>query len=188
VLNQTGITGTTFTSPAAFSTGTYRWWIRGLDVNGNGLPWSQPLQFFAQTNEAAPTDVSEIALAATTPVVFDASAGFWSDDIVRSITATPAGTVVQIDPLLVTPEPMTEQSVVAEDIAGIDDVMEEWASLNMDEASTQVLPVSLPTVKTPVVSAENSKSESENRALELLMAGMALGAVVSKARKSKDQQ
>ena len=95
---------------------------------------------------------------------------------------------MQIDPLSVTPEPMTEQSVVEEDIAGIDDVMGEWASLNMDEASTQVLPVSLLTVKTPVVSAENSKSESENRALELLMAGMALGAVVSKARKSKDQQ
>jgi hypothetical protein len=188
VLNQTGITGTTFTSPAAFSTGTYRWWIRGLDVNGNGLPWSQPQLFFAQTNETVPTDVTEIALAATTPVVFDASAGFWSNDIVRSITATPAGTVVQIDPMSVTPEPMTDQSVVVEDIAGIDDVMEEWASLNMDEASTQVLPVSLPSVKTPIVSAENSKSESENRAMELLMAGMALGAVVSKTRKSKDQQ
>lgn len=187
VLNETGITGTTFTSPAAFSSGTYRWWIRGLDVNGNGLPWSQPLQFFAQTNETVPTDVSEMALAATTPVVFDASAGFWSDDIVRSITATPTGTVVQIDPMSVTPEMMTEQSVVVEDMAGIDDVMGEWASLNMDEATTQVLPVSLPVFKAPVVSAENSKSESENRALDLLMAGMALGAVVSKARKSKDQ-
>jgi hypothetical protein len=130
--------------------------------------------------------IDEIEL--TTPVVFDASAGFWSDDIVRSITATPAGTVVQIDPMSVMPEPMAEQSAVVEDIAGIDDVMGEWAGLNMDEASTQVFPVSLPTVKTPVVSAENSKSESENRALDLLMAGMALGAVVSKARKSKDQQ
>ena len=188
VLNQTGITGTTFTSPASFSAGTYRWWIRGLDVNGNGLPWSQPQLFFVQTIETAPTDVTEIALAATTPVVFDASAGFWSDDIVRSITATPAGTVVQIDPMSLTPEPMTEQSVVVEDIAGIDDVMGEWASLNMDEATAQVFPVSLPAVKTPVVSVENSKSESENRALDLLMAGMALGAVVSKARKSKDQQ
>jgi len=38
------------------------------------------------------------------------------------------------------------------------------------------------------VSAESSKSESENRALDLLMAGMALGAVVSKSRKSKDEQ
>ena len=187
MLNETGITGTTFTAPAAFSSGTYRWWIRGLDVNGNGLPWSQPLQFFAQANETVPTDVSEMALAATTPVVFDASAGFWSDDIVRSITATPAGTVVQIDPMSVTPLLMGEQSIVVEDMAGIDDVMGEWASLNMDEATTQVLPVSLPVFKTPVVSAENSKSESENRALDLLMAGMALGAVVSKARKSKDQ-
>ena len=94
---------------------------------------------------------------------------------------------MQIDPMSVTPLLMGEQSIVVEDMAGIDDVMGEWASLNMDEATTQVLPVSLPVFKTPVVSAENSKSESENRALDLLMAGMALGAVVSKARKSKDQ-
>jgi hypothetical protein len=186
VLNQTGITGTTFTSPASFNSGTYRWWIRGLDVNGNGLPWSQPLQFFVQTNETAPTDVSEIALAATTPVVVDASAGFWSDDIVRSITATPAGTVVQIDPVPVKVEPTPELAV--EDIAGIDDIMEEWTSLNMDDAVAHALPVSLPIVKAPVVSAESSKYESENRALDLLMAGMALGAVVSKSRKSKDEQ
>jgi hypothetical protein len=188
VLNQTGITGTTFTAPTTFAAGTYRWWIRGLDANGNGLPWSQPLQFFVETtNEEIPTDVSETALAAaTTPVVFDASAGFWSDDIVRSITATPAGTVVQIDPVSVKAESTAELAV--EDVAGIDDIMEEWTSLNMDDAMAQVLPVSLPIVKTPVVSAESLKSETENRALDLLMAGMALGAVVSKSRKSKDEQ
>ena len=188
VLNQTGITGTTFTSPSSFTSGTYRWWIRGLDADGNGLPWSQPLQFFVQTIETVPADVSEIALAATTPVVFDASAGFWSDDVVRSITATPAGTVVQIDPMSVTPEPMTERSVVVEDIAGIDDVMGEWASLNMADAGSQVVPVAVPMIKTSVVSVEKSEPENENRALDLLMAGMALGAVVSKVRKSKDQQ
>ena len=188
VLNQTGITGTTFTAPA-FTSGTYRWWIRGLNVDGVGLPWSQPQVFFVQsTEETAPNDVSEIALAAaTTPVVFDASAGFWSDDIVRSITATPAGTVVQIDPASVTAEPIAEQSVVLEDMVGIDDLMGEWASLKIDDVTPTVLPVSSPIVQTPVVSAENSKSESDNRALDLLMAGMALGAVVSKGRKSKDE-
>ncbi len=190
VLNQKGITGTTFTTPTVFTSGTYRWWIRGLDVDGNGLPWSQPLQFFVQnSDDTAPTDASEIALAAaTTPVVFDASAGFWSDEIVRSITATPAGNVVQIDPIAAVSEPIPEPSVVVEDISGIDDLMGDWASWNLDDATTPVVPVSLPVVKTPVVSAENSKSENENRALDLLMAGMALGAVVSRSRKSKDQE
>jgi hypothetical protein len=120
--------------------------------------------------------------------VFDASAGFWSDEIVRSITATPAGNVVQIDPIAAVSEPIPEPSVVVEDISGIDDLMGDWASWNLDDATTPVVPVSLPVVKTPVVSAENSKSENENQALDLLMAGMALGAVVSRSRKSKDQE
>lgn len=190
VLNQRGITGTTFTAPAAFTPGTYRWWIRGLDVDGNGLPWSQPLQFFVQnSNETEPMEVSEVSVAtATTPVIFDASAGFWSDDVVRSITATPAGTVVQIDPAAAKSEPKTELPAVVEDIAGIDDVMGAWDSLSMEESTAEALPVSLPIVKTLTVTSESSKSEADNRALDLLMAGMALGAVVSRSRKSKDNQ
>lgn len=186
---QTGISGTTLTVTAPFSSGTYRWWIRGLDADGNGLPWSQPLQFFVQsTNETVPTEVSEFAMAiTTTPVVFDASAGFWSDDVVRSITATPAGTVVQIDPVRAKSEPIAEQPVVVPEIAGIDDFMEEWALLSIDDIAAEEIPAELPIVRSPVSSVETSNSESDNRALDLLMAGMALGAVVSKGRKTREE-
>lgn len=190
VLNETGISGTTFTAPTAFTAGTYRWWIRGLDADGNGLPWSQPLLFFVQsTNETVPADASEVALAAmATPVVFDTSVGFWSDDIVRSITATPAGSVIQINPNAIQPEPVVELPVaVAEDVVGIDDVMEEWASMMMEDSVSQDIPVSKMLVSSPT-SSENTQSDGDNRSLDLLMAGMALGAVVSKSRKSKDQQ
>jgi hypothetical protein len=190
VLNETGISGTTFTAPTAFTAGTYRWWIRGLDADGNGLPWSQPLLFFVQsTNETVPADASEVALAAmATPVVFDTSVGFWSDDIVRSITATPAGSVIQINPKAIQPEPVVELPVaVAEDVVGIDDVMEEWASMMMEDSVSQDIPVSKMLVSSPT-SSENTQSDGDNRSLDLLMAGMALGAVVSKSRKSKDQQ
>ena len=193
VLNQSGISGTTFTPSTVFTSGIYRWWIRGLDADGNGLPWSQPLQFFvASTTEAISTDVSEMALAATTtPVVFDVSAGFWSDDEVRSITATPAGTVVQIDPVSTRweqiAEPVVEQIVPVEDIAGIDSVMEEWTSINMEDAPSESFPVSLETVQT-AGSSVDSTSEGNNRTLNWLMAGMTMGAVVLNGRKSKDKQ
>jgi hypothetical protein len=123
-----------------------------------------------------------------TPVVFDTSVGFWSDDIVRSITATPAGSVIQINPKAIQPEPVVELPVaVAEDVVGIDDVMEEWASMMMEDSVSQDIPVSKMLVSSPT-SSENTQSDGDNRSLDLLMAGMALGAVVSKSRKSKDQQ
>ncbi|MFO0999420.1 MAG: hypothetical protein U0936_03720 [Planctomycetaceae bacterium] len=189
VLNVSGIAGTTFTAPSTFTTGTYRWWIRGLDADGNGLPWSQPLVFSVQSaEELVPSNVSDMALAATTtPVVFDASAGFWSDEVV-SISATPAGTIVQIDPFSTKPEQIVEESPVIENVAGIDDIMAEWDSLNLDDNSTRIVPGMLTEVGTPVAASVNSRSDSDNRTLDMLMAGMALGAVVSKTRKSKDQE
>ena len=189
VLNVSGISGTTYTAPSSFTAGTYRWWIRGLDADGNGLPWSQPLVFTVQsTPESVPSGISDVALATmTTPVVFDASAGFWSDDVV-SISATPAGNVVQVDPVSVQPERVVEQASIVEDVAGIDDIMGDWASLDMDHSSVETLPVTFAAVDTPVAASVDSRSDNDNRALDLLMAGMALGAVVSKTRKSKDQE
>src|SRR5690606_26452545 len=46
VINVKFLAGTTYTTNTRLAVGgTYRWWIRGLDIDGNGLPWSQPLDF-----------------------------------------------------------------------------------------------------------------------------------------------
>jgi hypothetical protein len=57
----------------------------------------------------------------------------------------------------------------------------------MEDSVSQDIPVSKMLVSSPT-SSENTQSDGDNRSLDLLMAGMALGAVVSKSRKSKDQQ
>lgn len=189
VLNESGISGTTYTSTSVFSAGTYRWWIRGLDAAGTPLPWSQPQMFFVNSSApVAPVDVPDTMLALSeTSVVFDINAGFWSEESVRSITATTAGTVVQVDPGFIGRELDQTEAAVAEEVAKIDDVMEEWAIFSMDESASAIPMENLTLVSEPSVPSDSSKSRNQSRAINALMAGMALGTVVSKNRKSRDE-
>ncbi len=194
VLNVSGISGLTYTSTSRLATGTYRWWIRGLDADGNGLPWSQPLVFsVTSTEQVVPVDGPELMLAmSNTSSVFDARSGVWSEDIVRSITATPAATVVQVDPTALISEEAKSQPVALvaeEEVAGIDDVMQEWSMFDMEETSSFPSPVVFTSASVPVGSPAKAEAEadSQNRALDILMAGMALGTVLSTSRKSRNE-
>ena len=192
VLNVSGIAGTRYTSTAPLTPGTYRWWVRGLDATGNGLPWSQPLVFFVNsTEQVVPVDGREFMLAMTnTSSVFDVNSVFLPEDIVRSITATPAATVVQVAPAAMNSEESKNQPVAfvaEEEVANIDDVMQDWAMFSMDETSTPFSPVVLSSVSAPVATPQKPEADSQNRALDILMAGMALGTVLSKSRKSRDE-
>ena len=192
VLNVSNISGTTYTTPAPLTSGIYRWWIRGLDANGNGLPWSQPEVFFVNSTEPlVPGEAPDFILAMTnTTSVFDVNAGIWTEDAVRSITATPAGTVVQVDPVATISVVGNNQPVALvaeEEVAGIDDVMQEWDMFSMDDTSSSILPVVLSSASVPVAPPEKSGSDSQSRALDILMAGMALGTVISRSRKSGDE-
>ena len=45
LINQSGITGTTFTPSTALPNADFRWWLRGFTADGNVGPWSQPVEF-----------------------------------------------------------------------------------------------------------------------------------------------
>jgi len=99
VINVKNIAGTSYTATTTLTPGkTYRWWVRGLDASGNGLPWSQPLDLRVVSNGAVPSfspdDLANLGMSV--PVVAALTVEDWDAEPVRSITAHPAGVVVQI--------------------------------------------------------------------------------------------
>ncbi len=104
VLNVRDIALRNYTASVDLAPGrTYRWWVRGLDQAGNGLPWSQPLNFrvvSADQPTAPAADFTLPALAEQQSIDVAWTGGF--EDGVVSISAHPAGVVVQIDPQLLT--------------------------------------------------------------------------------------
>ncbi|MEZ6127676.1 MAG: PKD domain-containing protein [Planctomycetaceae bacterium] len=196
VLSQTMTPAVLFNGNLTFSptnnllSGTYRWWIRGLNADGNPGPWSQPLDFRVASNDLPVTDES---LLDELPVLL---AGFseteWSDDL-HSITVHPAAVVVA------TTVPAVEDAVVevggSEQTAPVDSafdsVMEElatadWWTLDADlsdSASNSPVaverPVAVETVATP------SASSSQRTAASAL--GLAVAAMTGR-RRSRNQE
>lgn len=127
-----GVGGTLeFTTTTNLSPGTYRWWVRGLNADGNPGPYSQPLDF-TLTKLESPGDVPpdgviqpEVMLATLT------ADDDWRDDL-RSITVHPAAVVATL-----TTAPPDRQSadespseVVTE--PDVDAVMQELANGDFD--------------------------------------------------------
>ena len=187
VINVRNIIGNTFTSNVTLISGkTYRWWVRGLDIDGNGLPWSQPLDFRVvsadQTEEAPAFDPS--LAGSVIPVVLNVQGEGRFDDEYRSISAHPAGIVVQIAP---EQWPLVEEvtePVMAAPIAGaeIDDVMAAWSS-------DQLIEVAVPTLSAavPVVTSSGS-TETGRKSLSLPGAAFAMiaGLVVNRRRRKQN--
>jgi hypothetical protein len=160
--------------------------VRGLDIDGNGLPWSQPLDFrvvSADPTEEAPA--FDPSLAGTViPVVLNVQGEGWFDDGYRSISAHPAGIVVQI-----TPEqwPMVEEvtePVMAAPVAGaeIDDVMAAWTSDQLIEVAVPTLSAAAPVVTSSQSAETGRKSQSLPGAAFAMIAGL----VVNRRRRKQN--
>jgi len=199
VINQRGIQGLTYTSPTALTAGTYRWWIRGLDSTGNGLPWSQPRVFtVASSDENGSVNPADLLLTnVVIPVMYNASDN-WTNDSVLSITAHPAGNVVQRDPEAFRKEMAEESLLSAEtqvpqhDVTGIDSFMEEWASPSflITEESFEA-----PRAAEIVMAAKELKlatteenSDKDNHLVDLLMAGLVMGTVLGTGKRTEEDE
>ena len=189
VINVTGLTGTSYTTTVTLQPGqTYRWWIRGISSGGVAGPWSQPLDFRVASNDAETDSMPSHPESAdeVIPAVLIVKSGSWESDDVISFTAHPAGTVIQLAPQpAVKIEAKTES---AEEVAGIDSFMAEWAvdpsffgaSDNAEVTFTVPQPVAVPVAKT-------QSSDDDHRSLDLLMAGLLAGTVISRRRQSDEQ-
>lgn len=193
VINVKNIAATNYTATTTLTPGkTYRWWVRGLDAAGNGLPWSQPLDLRVVSNGALPSFSPEdlANLGMSVPVVAALTVEDWDAEPVRSITAHPAGVVVQIDPVVETERTEVVEAVAvvpAIDLAAeIDAVMQEWASdsffMELAEAAENV---AVPPVQ-PVVSVE-SASNDQTATIALMSAAAVAGIVVNR-RQSSDEE
>ncbi len=117
-----------YTTNVNLPAGTYRWWIRGLNADGNPGPWAQPLDFRVVSSdvpvpgEFADVPEPEVLLASIQPDEL------YSDDL-RSITVHPAAVVATM-----TGTDLESQAVIKtlpEDngaIEEVDAVMEELAT------------------------------------------------------------
>ncbi len=194
VLNVRDIQGTSYASSTQLTPGTYRWWVRGLDTTGNGLPWSQPLDFTVVSNDADSTPgASDLLLAdVMIPVVFNVQSDNWAFDTVRSITAHSAGTIIQVDAETVDAKTASAEPVSQEDVAGIDSFMEEWAAAALFapvDATAAVVPAVMKSVRktsAPVGPAEGS--DKDNHSLDVLMAGLVAGTVLASSKKNDEKE
>ncbi len=199
VINFNGIAGTA-TSYTATTTlapnRMYRWWVRVVTTNNLTSPWSQPLDFRIVSSDGLPesaesNDMPGANLLAS--VVVDAYADQLPEDDVRSITAHPAGTIVQLSPEA-TESFLAEPAVSADPVqpvAGIDALMEEFAldSFFMgDFDSESVLTATSPVVVVPAVTAGRSTVSDEEKTVDAITAGLLAAFVLPRAVTKQDEK
>ncbi|MEZ6061670.1 MAG: hypothetical protein R3C19_15085 [Planctomycetaceae bacterium] len=97
VAHPTGITGTSYQQTTLLSPGTYRWWVRGLNVDGNpSTAWSQPRDFRVVSAEVPAIDGFASPLipgeSAAEAIVTSLDVTDWKDNL-HSITVHPAAVV-----------------------------------------------------------------------------------------------
>lgn len=168
-----------YTPSTILQSGSYRWWIRGLNADGTPGPWSQPLDFVA----AADRPQSDDSDALTQPPVMLASldiANQWSDDLVN-ITVHPAAVVALMTEADAEPAAADETVQAAVEV---DRVMEELATADwwrVETALDQQEQSSAATVQTPDVElALQSESGKQQSAASIL--GLAVAAGVTRRR------
>ncbi|MFM8723698.1 MAG: hypothetical protein ACKON9_01080, partial [Planctomycetaceae bacterium] len=139
VINVRFISGTSYAATTNLIQGrSYRWWVRGLDVDGNGLPWSQPMTFTVVSSEQpnmAPVDMPTLD-GAIVPAVFDLQLEGWNADGIRSFVTAPTGVVAQVDlPLFEELQSTVTEAVVEQPAAepAIDEVLAAWSEVELAE-------------------------------------------------------
>jgi len=201
IINVSGIAGTSnfYTATTTLAPNrTYRWWVRVVTTNNLTSAWSQPLDFRVVSSDGVPEPSdSDNTLASTqlASVVVNAYADGLLEDDVRSITAHPAGTIVQLSPgaaesFLAEPAVSTDH---AQPVADIDVVMEEFALDSFftgDFDSESILPVTAATqvVAVPAVTARNMVVSDKEITLESVTAGLLAALAMPRAVTEKDEK
>jgi hypothetical protein len=193
VINQRGLQNNSFTSPITLVSGrTYRWWVRGLDAGGTGLPWSQPMDFRVVSGDSSDQPGGNVPLIAGVELnaVFTTVMPEVEDDGIRSFAVHSTGVVLQVDPEVIdTPAVVpTVVEPVEESAAEIDVLMAEFLAAGTPE--TLVGFESVPTVPAapqvaPVEPAERNSVASRTGLLAML-AGIVLPRVVRRNDDDED--
>jgi hypothetical protein len=201
VINVQNIVGTSYTTTTTLAPGgTYRWWVRGVASSGSKLPWSQPLDFRVVSSESSgDPDDNPLLAGNIVPVVLTVNQEIWSDELgIRSITAHPAATIVQVDPGSMVEETAAvgelSQSfdMPAPEAFAIDSLMEEWSLVDLlteSEALSEtvtMIPATPPAVTLSRV--EDRDQDHEFQALNLLMAGLIAATIIPVEKKQDEDQ
>jgi hypothetical protein len=198
VINQRGLQSGTFQSPINLIVGrTYRWWVRGLDAGGNGLPWSQPLDFRVvsadspdQPDGDSPLLTANARLAAGIDLntIFTTAEPAVADDGFRSLAVHSSGVVMQIDPEVTSSMaiPAAVESRATENVAEIDALMADFLASGTREALAgfEALPAA-PNVAMSVPVEPAAKSQTSARTGVLAMLA---GLVVSRKVRRTDEE
>jgi len=181
-----------FTATTNLASGTYRWWIRGLNADGNPGPWAQPLDFrVASSDMAIPRELEDVP----EPEVLFASIQadeLYLDDL-RSITVHPAAVVATLT-VDQTEQVSAEQTLTeeAEATGDVDSVMEELATADwwMGESDEAISEDIFAEVAEQLVDGESavvvaSSPQQANQAQGAAVLGIALATTGHRQRKLK---
>ena len=191
VINVRGIQGLSYVGTTALTAGTYRWWIRGLDSTGTALPWSQPRSFTVAASETSSDNLNPAMADVFIPVMYTVQSDNWNSDSVVSISAHPAGNVIQVNSEVVDSVSETMTLPAPQDVATIDSFMEEWAAAAFsmpEETASPAISVAAVTPAAPVAPTKTDDSEKDNYLVDLLMAGMVVGTVLGSGKRSEENE
>ncbi|MEQ9406211.1 MAG: PKD domain-containing protein [Fuerstiella sp.] len=186
VVTPVTLTGGTvgYTPTTNLAQGTYRWWVRGVNADGDPGPWAQPLDFRVVSSDVPSLQRDEDGpapevLLATLPAAAD-----WADDL-HSITVHPAAvvaTIVTDDSLKTSAQDESADAVTVEQ--DFDAVMSElatadWWQVNGDETADRVgdIPLAEVAADQAEVSATVARTESERDMSRAAAWGMGLGLI-----------
>lgn len=195
VLNVKNIVGTSYTTTSTLAPNkNYRWWVRAINGNSIPGPWSQPQDFrVVSSDRSLPADsgspYDSVQLAS---VVLTAFAENGIGDDVRSITAHPAGTVVQLTPEAAASFFAESEAAIEQvhPVAEIDAVMEELSldSFFMSDLGEEaVLPITALAPATVMITNEAAATE-EQTSLEAVTAGLLAAIAMPRTVPTRDEK
>ena len=195
VLNVNNIAGTSYTTTTTLAPNkNYRWWVRAISGNNVPGPWSQPQDFrIVSSDLLRPSDSdSPFASVQLASVVLTAYAENGIDDDIRSITAHPAGTIVQLTPEAAASFLVESQAAVdhVQPLAEIDAVMEEMALdafFMSDLRSESVLPI-IALASAPVVSIRETATTGKHSTVDAVTAGLLAAIAMPRTVSIKDEK
>jgi hypothetical protein len=201
VISVSGLSGATpsYTATTTLAPNrTYRWWVRVVSSNNTTSAWSQPLDFRVVSSDVLPESSGpENTIGATqlASVVVNAYADSLPEDDVRSITAHPAGTIVQLTPGAAESF-LTESAVATEQappVADIDSVMEEFALDSFftgDFDSDAIAPalITVPDVALHASTGNSVEGANNEMTLEAVTAGLLAALTMPRTASEKDEK
>lgn len=177
---------TNFTPTSNLNVGKYRWWVRGINADGNGGVWSQPSDFRIVSNDVPTTE----------PSVFDEfepilasvnSSETWTDEI-ESIAVHPAQVVAVVRPTVTEDAAADESSAVS--VSEVDSVMAAWDSTswwkNMDVDESELTEAAAD--NPPAVAMAEPVIQRNDKVASASLLGLGLGMFTRRRRPKKRPQ